>query len=100
LGLLYLFDNGVAPYLNYGTSFQPVVGADFEGDVFKPMRGKQFEVGVRYAPSDDLLWSAALFDTRQTNRLTDDTINGWPYQVQTGEVRSRGFETELKADLS
>ncbi|MBX8828076.1 TonB-dependent receptor, partial [Ochrobactrum sp. SFR4] len=53
-----------------------------------------------YAPSDDLLWSAALFDTRQTNRLTDDTINGWPYQVQTGEVRSRGFETELKADLS
>lgn len=99
LGLLYRFDNGFAPYASYGTSFQPVLGATADGDVFKPMTGEQYEVGIRYAPSDDLLWSASVFDIRQTNRLTDDPVYGWPDQVQTGEVRIRGFETELKADL-
>lgn len=99
LGVLYRFDNGVAPYISYGTSFQPVLGATAEGDIFKPMTGEQYEAGIRYAPSDDLLWSASVFDIRQTNRLTDDPVHGWPDQVQTGEVRIRGFETELKADL-
>lgn len=99
VGLLYVFENGFAPYLSYGTSFQPVIGTDFGGTPFKPMKGKQVEFGMRYAPSDNLLWTAAVFDIRQTNRLTDDPVNGWPDQVQTGEVRSRGFETELKADF-
>lgn len=99
LGILYRFDNGMAPYVSYGTSFQPVTGATFEGEPFKPTRGKQIELGMRYAPANDLLWTAALFDIRQTNRLTDDPVNGYPDQVQTGEVRIRGIETELKADL-
>ncbi|MFD2032417.1 TonB-dependent receptor domain-containing protein [Ancylobacter dichloromethanicus] len=26
VGLTYLFDNGIAPYFNYSTSFEPVIG--------------------------------------------------------------------------
>lgn len=100
IGLLYRFDNGIIPYVSYGTSFQPVVGATADGRPFEPMRGRQIEAGIRYAPSDDILLTAAVFDSRQTNRLTDDPVNGYPDQVQTGEVRIRGFEAEIKADLS
>lgn len=100
LGAVYLFDNGVAPYVSWGTSFEPVIGATAEGDAFEPMRGEQVEVGVRYAPSNDILLSASAFDIRQTNRLTDDPVNGWPDQVQTGEVRVRGAEAELRADFA
>jgi len=100
IGAVYLFDSGVAPYVSYGTSFEPVVGATATGDAFEPMRGAQIEAGVRYAPSDDILLSAAVFDIRQTNRLTDDPVNGWPDQVQTGEVRVTGAEAELRADLA
>lgn len=99
LGVLYRFDNGLAPYASYGTSFSPVTGATHDGAPFKPMRGRQVELGLRYAPSDSLLWTAAVFDIRQTNRLTDDPVHGYPDQVQTGEVGIRGLETELKADL-
>lgn len=99
VGLLYRFDNGIAPYVSYGTSFQPALGATVNGTPFKPIVGEQYEAGVRYAPTDDLLWSASAFHVRQKNRLTNDPAHGYPDQIQTGEVRVRGFETELKADI-
>src|SRR5262249_19388419 len=35
-GLLYLFDGGLAPYVQYTQSFQPVIGTSFNGTPFKP----------------------------------------------------------------
>ena len=48
IGLNYVFDNGIAPYVAYATSFQPVGGADFNGNVFVPSEGEQIEAGVKY----------------------------------------------------
>lgn len=48
--LLYLFDNGVAPYLSYSTAFTPTSFADENGNVLEPMKGKQWEAGVKYEP--------------------------------------------------
>lgn len=34
VGLVYLFENGVAPYASYTTSFQPTAGTSFSGTPF------------------------------------------------------------------
>jgi iron complex outermembrane receptor protein len=44
--LLYKFDNGIAPYIQYTESFQPTVGTDLAGNPFKPTTGKQEEAGI------------------------------------------------------
>ncbi|WP_454691260.1 TonB-dependent siderophore receptor [Achromobacter aloeverae] len=99
-GLNYKFDNGIAPYASYSTSFQPQTGTDYAGNVFKPTEGKQYEIGIKYQPAGVRSYATlALFDLRQSNVLTADPAHT-NYSVQTGEVRSRGIEVEGHAELS
>lgn len=99
-GLLYHFDNGVAPYVSYATSFLPVLSADAAGKPFLPQTGEQYEIGVKYQPPG---WRAfvtvAAFDLTKQNVLTTDP-NNQLFQVQTGEIRSRGIEVEMVASLN
>lgn len=97
VGLGYLFDNGLTPYVSYSESFTPVVGKSQDQQSFKPSEGKQYEAGVKYEP--DFFpgsMTASVFEITKSNVLTPD---GPIYQVQTGEVRHRGFELEAAADL-
>jgi len=106
LGLVYLFDNGLAPYISYSESFEPQSGTGFGGSLFDPTEGKQYEVGIKYQPpGSNSFISVAAFDLRRTNVPTLDPdpthlCNGNRCQVQDGEVQSRGFEVEGKASLS
>ncbi|MFC7610721.1 TonB-dependent receptor domain-containing protein [Teichococcus aestuarii] len=53
VGGLYLFDNGLAPYASYSTSFLPNTGTQAPqrgGGTFEPTTGEQYEVGVKYQP--------------------------------------------------
>lgn len=98
-GLVYLADNGLAPYISYSESFFPVSVAEVTGQRFDPTEGKQYEVGVRYQPKDsNLLLSAAVYELTQTNVLKQDPAT--EVYRQTGEVRSRGLELEAKADIT
>ncbi len=98
-GLLYIFDNGLAPYASYSTSFEPVIGVDADGNAFEPTEAEQFEIGVKYEPSFmDVLFTASAFDIRQTNVLTPGAVPG--FSVQTGEIRSRGLEFEARGNLN
>lgn len=100
IGLLYLFDAGVAPYLSYATSFDPAVGMTADGTAFKPQEGTQYEIGIKYQPEDsDLLITASAFDIYQTNVATADPDHPTK-QIQTGEVRSTGYELESKLKVS
>ncbi|MET0258000.1 MAG: TonB-dependent siderophore receptor [Methylobacterium sp.] len=102
VGLSYLFDNGITPYANYSTSFAPTVGTAFGGTPFDPTEGEQVEVGVKYAPDwIGLTVDAALFRIDQNNLLVTDPVNtaGF-FQVQTGAVRSQGFEFQANASLT
>ncbi|WMD20335.1 TonB-dependent siderophore receptor [Achromobacter seleniivolatilans] len=99
-GLLYLFDNGIAPYISYSTAFDPITGQQFDGSSFKPREGKQYEAGVKYQPpGTDALFTAAVFDIRQKNVTTQDPDHP-RFSVQTGEVRSTGLELEAKFPLT
>lgn len=103
-GVVYLFDNGFAPYAGYSTSFEPTAGSDAQGSAFKPTEGRQYEAGLRYQPPASRI-SATLsaFHLTQQNVLTQDPNppagNPWA-QVQTGEVEVRGVELEAKANLA
>lgn len=99
-GVSYLFDNGIAPYISYATSFEPVP-VPATGALLEPTTGEQIEVGVKYSPQDwDGYFTAALYDLRQQNVLTTVVQDGAPVSAQIGEVRVRGLELEAVAGLA
>jgi len=98
-GAVYLLDNGWAPYAGYAKSFLPVSGKDWTGKAFEPETGQQFEVGIRWEPKDqNVSFLASVFDLRRQNVLTAD-LDHFDKQIQTGEIRTRGVELELKASV-
>ena len=99
IGLTYLTEFGLAPYVSYSQSFLPTLGTDSAGKSFEPTEGEQYEVGVKYQPVEGTLLTASVFQVKQKNVLTQDNDNP-QYQAQDGEVRSRGLELELKSTLA
>jgi len=98
-GVVYLADNGLAPYASFSQSFNPTGGTDRLGRTFDPDKGEQYEVGVRYQPSgSDTMLSAAVYQLTRKNVLTPDPVDA-TFSVQTGEVRSRGLELEAKTKV-
>ncbi|MDN3273081.1 TonB-dependent siderophore receptor [Frankia sp. RB7] len=101
-GLIYNFDFGLAPYVSYATSFNPIIGTNFTltpPQLYLPETAKQTEVGVKYQPLGfDGHFGIAFFDLKRTNVLTTDPNNSLR-SVQTGEVTSRGIELEAVANV-
>ncbi|KRG70903.1 TonB-dependent siderophore receptor [Pseudoxanthomonas dokdonensis] len=99
VGINYLFDNGITPYIGYSQSFQPTIGTAFDGQAFVPTTGEQTEVGIKYQPAGGrLLATLAAYEITQQNTLTVDPDNAL-YSVQQGETRVRGVELEGRWNL-
>jgi len=107
LGVLYVADNGLTPYLSYAESFQPSgsnTNMSYTLSAFGPVTGKQWEAGIKYQPASfDGLLTFSAYDLRQQNILTNDpdlthntcgTAGNSQCQVQDGEGRVRGVELE------
>ena len=100
VGLSYLLDGGLAPYISYATSFQPTAGTDRAGQPFAPTEGEQIEGGIKFQPpGTNLLMTGTVFDLTQKNVLTPDPTD-FRFNAQTGEARVRGVELEVKASLT
>ncbi|WP_131669852.1 TonB-dependent siderophore receptor [Psychrobacter pygoscelis] len=100
IGLVYLMDNGIAPFTSINQSFLPNYGIDRNGDFFEPTKGTQYEVGVRYQPvGSDTLLTGSLYQINQTDVLVKDPKDK-NFKTQLGEVRSQGLELEAKTQLS
>lgn len=98
VGVSYLFDNGVVPYVSYATSFQPVTGLSATGTAFQPSTGEQYEVGVKYQPvGTNTLYTLAMFDLTQQNVVTSDVFG---FRRQTGEINVRGVEFEARTEIT
>lgn len=99
-GLGYEFDNGVTPYIAYTNAYDPSIGTDADGNIFKPTVGRQYEVGVKYQPTMfDGLITASYFDMTRTNVAVTSVSNPFA-KVQVGEVGYKGFEFETQANVA
>ncbi|WDY56281.1 TonB-dependent siderophore receptor [Pseudomonas sp. PSKL.D1] len=96
VGVLYLFDNGLAPYASYATSFQPQSGVG----AYKPTEGEQYEVGLKYQPPGSAtMLTASLYHLTQQNVLTRDLVNPLN-SIATGEQVSKGLELEAVSNVT
>jgi iron complex outermembrane receptor protein len=100
-GLLYHFENGIAPYVSYSTSFQPVTSLAIDGSVLAPSEGEQIEGGVKYQPRADVLLTASVYDLKEKNAAKlVGTVNGVAYYASVGEIRVQGVEFEARARIT
>ena len=100
VGLNYLFDVGLSPYVSCATSFTPNLGADLAGKSFKPTTGEGAEASIKFKPNgSNLMLTAAVFDIRQQVILTSNPINPL-FSVQIDAARVQGFEFEVKGNIT
>ncbi|WP_133490031.1 TonB-dependent siderophore receptor [Alcanivorax sp. 24] len=94
-GVLYLFDNGLAPYVSYSESFNPSVYTDEDGNPLKPTEGTQYETGVKYQPRDGRgIYTLSLFHIDQENVAIREPQAA--IYLPIGQIRSRGVELEAQ----
>lgn len=101
-GLMYHFDFGLTPYVSYSQAFAAQPGNLVKDDPLNqnetarpaaPLKGEQFEVGFKYqVPGRPLVFNAAYFDLKESNRLVDDVLSG--VAQQGAEAHIRGIELE------
>lgn len=99
VGLLYAFENGLSPYINYSTSFEPNADVDEKGKAFKPTKAKEIEAGLKYQmPNSKTLLTAAIYQLDERDELTFDYTDY--HKKQVGKVRSKGMELEAHSELT
>jgi len=98
-GVLYLFENGIAPYVSYSESFNPNTVSDQNGRPLAPTEGTQWEAGIKYQPpGSDNLFTASVFRIEQENLASKQPNEDFYRPV--GEVRSQGLELEAHVQLT
>ncbi len=102
-GAIYNFDNGIAPYVSYSTSFEPSLTIPNAGQsAFKPTTAEQYEVGVKYEPEGrDILLTAAYYDLTQKDVVKGkwDSDLGRSVYSQIGKIHNHGVELSAKGEI-
>jgi len=105
IGANYVTASGLAPYISYATSFEPVIGTDsVTHQPFKPSSVRQWEGGVKYdaralPPDVKLFATLAAFDIKQTNFVSPQIGITPVFVTQGGAVEVYGAEAELVARI-
>lgn len=99
VGVLYQFENGLSPYASYSESFEPVIGTDLNGNQFEPEEARQYEVGLKYEPTNfPGLVTLAYYDIEISNLPNPNSLPGNAGQQQ-GISTLRGVELEGRLQL-
>ncbi|PWC15444.1 TonB-dependent siderophore receptor [Brenneria roseae subsp. roseae] len=97
--LLYLFDSGFAPYVSYSTAFTPTSFIGEDGNVLEPMKGRQWEAGLKYQPEgSQSQYGLSVFRINQKNVATKNQPTD-PYR-SVGEIESEGVELEAVSHIT
>ncbi|MGV1754662.1 TonB-dependent siderophore receptor [Agrobacterium sp. CG674] len=96
VGLLYLFDNGLAPYVSYGTSFVPSTQRSANGGVLDPTEGRQIEAGIKYQPDgENYSLSTSVYKLVETGKPQYAGFSAPLFLYEnSGENTFTGFEVE------
>ncbi len=97
VGLIYLMDNGMSPYVSYSTSFQTNFGTTKSGSAFKPSTGKQIETGIKYRPENiNMFATLSIFDLSLEDAVEVDP-NDTSFKIQDSEQNVKGIELNITA---
>lgn len=97
--IMYRINDHFSPYVSYSTSFMPVTDSGENGDLLKPEKGRQTEVGMKIqALNERLQGYLAYYDLTRKNVTETDTSGNFSFQ--TGEQKTKGFEAEMAATLT
>lgn len=107
-GVIYDVNPQHALYASFTDVFQPQTATDIRGNILAPVKGKNYETGIKGEYFGGALnASAALFQVDQANRarlLTDQggclTFPGTSCSDASGLVRSKGIDVELQGSLT
>lgn len=104
-GLTYLFSNGLSVYASWArsTRFEVDSGPLATGTLPDPTTGEQFEVGLKGDFYRGLLQpTVSLFDLTKSNAIVFDAnaMGGFGGNVQVGELKVRGIEVEVAAQIT
>lgn len=102
VGIVYQPSENTSLYASWSRSFAPqFFGRSRTNEVFQPVTGEQFEVGIKQAFLDERLSATlAFYQLTRQNVLTrdpDDPTN--TFSIQTGEQRSRGIELDVAGEI-
>jgi iron complex outermembrane receptor protein len=106
LGLVYQPIEPLSLYTSWTKGFQPssLLNVNPNGELFKPERSTQYEVGMKTFFFDNRVSATlAWFHLTRENLLTpnaDPGLAALGYAVQTGEQRSQGIELDITAQLT
>ncbi|MGG6266566.1 MULTISPECIES: TonB-dependent siderophore receptor [unclassified Leptolyngbya] len=98
VGIVYQPIPPISLYASFARSFAPTIGTAATGEVFKPERGTQYEIGVKADISSTLSATLAFYDLTRSNVTTSDPDNVG-FSIQTGKQRSRGIELDVSGEI-
>lgn len=108
-GIVYDLDDNHSIYTSWTEIFQPQNSIDKSGNLLDPITGTNYEAGIKGEYFDGALnANIATFLIKQENRATDDLNGPNPCPGTTGgfckrasgEVESKGFETEISGAVT
>ncbi|MEX0269197.1 TonB-dependent siderophore receptor [Leptolyngbyaceae cyanobacterium UHCC 1019] len=102
-GIVYQPIKSLSVYGSYSRSFNPSFGISRNADnsTFKPETGEQFEIGVKAQLSPKLIATlAGYYLTKQNVTTADPSDPSGLFQIQTGEVTSKGIEFDVLGEIT
>lgn len=99
--LMYKINDRIAPYFSYATSFLATMDAGKDGDILKPEKGKQAEIGVKLQSINQRIQGAlSYYDLTRKNVSESYTDEDQTYNIAVGKQKTKGFEAEAKAEIN
>lgn len=99
VGIVYQPIEPVSLYANFSRSFIPTFGLDRLGNPFTPVIGEQFEAGVKGELFNGKMSATlAAYQITRRNDLIPDPEDPENFEIQVGQIRSRGIEFDLSGE--
>lgn len=99
VGIVYQPIEPISLYASFSRSFQPNTRIRFDGSLLEPIRGTQYEVGVRGEfLNGRLTTNLAAYELTRSNIPAPDQDNPG-FFIPVGEQRSRGIELDVTGEI-
>jgi len=99
VGIVYQPIEPISLYTSFSRSFQPNTRTRVDGSLLEPVRGTQYEVGVRGEfLNSRLITNLAAYEITRSNIAITDPDNP-RFAIPLGEQRSRGIELDITGEI-